>query len=69
MDLNIEQLDSSKRMSNKKVLIIGRKTAEKLKKCNQCNFASARNLSKHLKVHSGEKSNKCNQCDYAPASY
>ena len=42
-------------------------TGEKSKKCNQCDYASARagDLGRHLKTHSGEKSNKCNQCDYA----
>ena len=37
-------------------------------KCNQCDFASARedNMKKHLKTHiSVDKLNKCNQCDYA----
>ena len=37
----------------------------KVKKCNQCDFASSdsRYLRKHLKSHSGEKSNRCNECD------
>ena len=35
----------------------------KVKKCNQCDFASSDPslLSKHLKSHSGEKSNRCNE--------
>ena len=39
----------------------------KVKKCNQCDFASSRagNLRTHLKTHSWEKPNKYNQCDYA----
>ena len=39
----------------------------KVKKCNQCDFASSQagDLRKHFKTHSGEKSNKCNQCDFA----
>ena len=42
-------------------------SGEKLKKCNQCDFASfyASALRRHLKTHSGEKPNKCSQCDYA----
>ena len=42
-------------------------SGEKLKKCNQCNYASSQagDLRKHLKTHSGEKSNKCNKCGYA----
>ena len=46
------------------------KNVTKLKKCNQCNYASSHkgNLRAHLKTHSGEKSNKCNQCDYAAVS-
>ena len=34
-------------------------------KCNECDYAQASNLRRHLKTHSGEKSNNCSQCDYA----
>ena len=36
-------------------------------KCEQCSsaFSEARNLKKHMKIHSGEKPNKCKQCDFA----
>ena len=38
----------------------------KVKKCNQCDFASshAGDLRRHLTKHSGEKYKKCNQCNY-----
>ena len=42
-------------------------TGEKLKKCDQCDYASTRagDLRRHLKTHNGEKPNKCNLCDHA----
>ena len=64
MEQNLENHDFDLRDANVKIL---KKNAEKLNKCNQCDFASSRksNLNTHLKMHSGEKPNKCNQCDYA----
>ena len=64
MEQNLENHDFGLKDANVKIL---KKNAEKLNKCNQCDFASSRreHLRTHLKTHSGEKSNKCNQCDYA----
>ena len=64
MEQNLENHDFGLKDANVKIL---KKNAEKLNKCNQCDFASSRreHLRTHLKTHSGEKSNICNQCDYA----
>ena len=45
--------------------------SQKLRSCNQCDFASERlcNLKRHMLVHSARKPFKCTQCNYSFTNY
>ena len=45
--------------------------SQKLRSCNQCDFASERlgNLKRHMLVHSARKPFKCIQCNYSFTNY
>ena len=46
-----------------------RQKVDKLKKCNQCDYASTStgHLKGHFKTHTKERPHKCDQCDFSSA--